>query len=274
VWNGVLSIFMTAAFWFGGFNVVPQVLGERSPGTPLRRIGHMILLSILVGIAFKTLVVLSASMTMPWQRLTTLDLPVAAAFEVAFGSTMLAKLVLVAALFGLLSTWNSVLVSGSRILFALGRASIIAPRFGAVHPRSGAPSKAVLFTAALATVGTLLGREALLPIVNVSSACLAFAYLLTCLAVLKLRRREPTRDRPYRVPGGAPTVWVGVLGSAATLALALYQPWAGAKGRLPLEWIILGVWLLIGAGFWVAAGRLRGQMAEQDRRRAIMGEYA
>ena len=27
VWGGVLSIFMTAAFWFGGFNVVPQVLG-------------------------------------------------------------------------------------------------------------------------------------------------------------------------------------------------------------------------------------------------------
>jgi amino acid transporter len=128
VWPGFLAIFMTASFWFAGFEVVPKAMEEKAPGTGLRAAGRMIVLSIVVGIAFKTLVVLSASMAMPWRQLVGVDLPAAAAFERAFDSPLLANAVLVAALFALLSTWNAMVVGGSRILFSFGRARMTRPR--------------------------------------------------------------------------------------------------------------------------------------------------
>ena len=182
IWPGVLALFMTASFWFGGFNTVPTVMEEKSAGTSLHRVGVIIVLSIVVGIVFKTAVVLSASMTMPWQRLMTMEIPAAAAFREALGSRVLGNIVLLTALFGLLSTWNAMIVCASRILFSLGRAGFISPRFGTVHPVYGSPGRAVLFTGILGAFGALLGRNALIPIVNSAATCLTS--LIALLAMI------------------------------------------------------------------------------------------
>ena len=274
IWPGVLALFMTSAFWFGGFNTVPTVMEEKSGGTSLHRVGVIIVLSIVVGIVFKTSVVLSASMTMPWQRLMTMEIPAASAFREALGSRALGNIVLFTALFGLLSTWNAMIVCASRILFSLGRAGFISPRFGTVHPIYGSPATAVLFTGILGAFGTLLGRNALIPIVNASATCLTFAYLLTCLAMIRLRRTAPERQRPFRTPGGLVTAWVAVAGAAFSLGLSLYQPYLDAKGRIPLEWVLLTLWLALGAVFWRAAGRMRRRIDATERRAMIMGGYA
>ena len=83
----------------------------------------------------------------------------ATAFEAAFGSTALAKLALMAALFGLLATWNAVLMSGARGLFSLGRAGVISPRVGAGSPRFGSPAFAVLFAGTLGAEGRCSGAR-------------------------------------------------------------------------------------------------------------------
>jgi amino acid transporter len=234
----------------------------------------MIVLSIVVGIVFKTSVVLSASMTTPWQRLTTMPLPVATAFEAALGSSFLARLVLLTALLGLLSTWNAMIVCGSRVLFSLGRAGFVSPRFGIVHTAFGSPSVAIVFVGILAAAGTFLGRNALIPIVNASTTCLTVAYLLTCLALIRLRRTAPDRPRPVRVPGGVATAWVAVAGAAFSFVLSLYQPYVDAKGGLPLEWVLLTMWVALGAAFWTAARSLRLRMPDADRRAVILGAAA
>src|SRR5258706_15853342 len=117
--------------------------------------------------------ILATFMGQPWPRLVTRDLLVVGAFEIAFGSPLLGKVVLIAALFGILSVWNPLLLSASRLLFALGRARVVTPRFGQVHPRFGTPSVAVVFVAVVASAGVLLGRSALLPIVNVGAIAMA-----------------------------------------------------------------------------------------------------
>lgn len=272
IWPGVLGLFMTASFWFGGFNVIPTMMEEKSAGTSYRRVGLVIVLAIGIGIAFKTLVVLSASMTMPWQELTTMSIPAATAFEKAFGSPFLGKLVLVAALFGLLSTWNAVFVCASRIIYALGRAHFVSPALGTVHPRLGSPVSAILLTGALATIVTLLGRNAILPIVNSSSACMAFSYLVTSVGVAVLRRTRASAERPFMVPGGMLVIGLAILGALFSFGLALYQPWADAEGSLPLEWIMLASWLAIGLVAWRLAARVRAGVDPDARRRIIIGE--
>lgn len=257
IWPGVFGLFMTASFWFGGFNVGPQAMEEAASKTRLSRIALTIVASIVVGIVFKVLVILAASMSAPWQDLVRAPVPVAAAFKSAFGSAAVANLVLVTALCGLLGTWNSVLLAAARTLYALGRAGYIAPAFGAVHTRYRSPGFAVLFSGGVAALGTLLGRNAIEPIVDAAASCLAVAYLLTCFAVIRLRRTAPALPRPFRVPGGVVTAWIATAGAAFSLGLSLYEPYAASAGRVPLEWLLLGCWLALGLVFWTAARAYR-----------------
>jgi APA family basic amino acid/polyamine antiporter len=271
-WRGVLAVFLTTPVWFGGFNVIPQAMEERAPGTSLRTVGHLIIVSLGLAAAFYCLIILASSMTTPWQSLLTMDLPAAGAFERGLRSALLAKVVLLAALLGLIATWNAVFFAAARVLFALGRARIIHPSFGAIHPVYGSPANAVLFVGAVGACAVFIGRSAIIPIVNVGSTCLAGAFLLTCLAMIRMRRRKPDHSRPYAVPGGTWTAGVAVFFCLGILALSLYQPYADTLGSVPLEWIFLGLWIVIGMLFWRFAHRGREAVSTQERRRLILGD--
>jgi amino acid transporter len=231
----------------------------------------MVVLSILMATAFYVLVILAASMTMPWQRLLSLELPAAAAFEAAFDSSFLGDVVLTAAFLGLVTTWHPVFISASRVLFSLSRSRIIHPAFGRVHHRHGSPANAVVFIAMVGVVGVFLGRSAILPIVGISAACLAFAFFLTCVGVFRLRRTRPELVRPYRVPGGVPTALLATVVALFVLVLALYQPFVEAGRRIPTEWVVLVVWGILGVFLWVLARGVRASVTETQRRRLIVG---
>jgi amino acid transporter len=270
-WRGVLSVLVTAPFWYAGFNVIPQVMEERAPKTSLRLAGRMILLAIGIAALFYSLVILACSMTMPWERLLALELPAAGAFEAAFDSPALAKVVLLAALLGLVTTWNTVFISASRVLFALGRARVISAALARVHSDFGSPTTAVLFVGGVASGGVFLGRSAIIPIVNLAGTCLAFAFFLTCLGVIRMRRKRPELPRPYRVPGGSATATLATVGALLMVCFSLYQPYLNGQGIFPLEWMLLLVWAVLGALFWALAHKVRRMVNESERRKLILG---
>ena len=269
---GIAGVLATSPFWYGGFNVIPQAIEEMAPGTSVKMVGRMILLSLFSAGLFYCLIILSASMSMPWQEMLELELPAAGAFEAALNSPALANLVLLAAFFGIVTTWNAIFLAASRVLFALGRASIIPPTFASVHSKFRSPATAVLFVGAVGSAGVFLGRGAIIPIVNVGATCLILGYLITCWGVIKMRRDRPDEDRPFRVPGGIATASFAVLGCLYMLFMTLYGPYASAEGSFPLEWMIFLGWAVLGVIFWVGARRLRGSVSEAERRRQILGE--
>ena len=271
-WAGVTAIFVMTPFFYAGFNLVPQAMEEMAHGASLRKTGTVMLVALGVAIAFYCFAILASAMTMPWKELIKFDLPVAAAFEKALGSLLLSKVVLLAALFGIVTTWNPVYLGASRVLFALGRARIAAPWLGKVHPVFQSPGSAVLFTGIAASAAILLGRKAILPIVSIAGLGFAIAFLSTALVALRLRRTRPDFPRPYRMPGGRTTALLAVIGSIFVLFLALYQPWIDSKGAFPLEWSVLLSWTALGAVFWVLARKVRSQADETERRRLILGD--
>ena len=273
-WSGVLSVFLTSPFWLAGFSVIARVMEEKAPRTSLRMVGRMILFSIVAAVLFYCLIILACSMILPWRTLVTLDLPAARGFEVALGSSLLTKTVLVVALLGNITVWNSSVIAGSRILFALGRAHIVGGVFGRLHPRHRSPAIAIGFLSLASCIGIMLGRRAIVPVVNVASCCFAMSYLLVCLSVLKLRRTRPELERPYRVPGGQLTAALAAVSSLLMVGLALYEPAIAAAGRVPMEWTVLIVWTLLGCVFWVAAQGLRRRISEPERRALILGAEA
>ena len=270
IWPGVLAIFIATPNWLSGFVFIPQLMEEKAPGTPLRQAGIAILLSIALATAFFCLVILASAMAAPWQSLVDRELPAAAAFEAAFRSDFLVRVVLLAGLFGLITTWNAVLLGASRVLFALGRARIISPIFSKVHPVFGSPMIAVIFVSVIGSFGILLGRQALIPLLNVVATVQAFAFVLISVGVIKLRRTHPHVERPFRVPGGVVTAGLAALGAAFALVLAFYQPYVAAGRQIPLEWVLFLAWLILGGGFWIYARRIRESISEEERKELIL----
>jgi amino acid transporter len=210
-------------------------------------------------------------MSTPWKDILGLDLPAAGAFEAAFNSPLMAKTVLVAAFCGILSTWNTVFITASRAYFALGRARIIPHKFGAVHTTQGSPYFAILFAGTLAFLSVFLGRNAIVPILNVGTSCVTFAFFLICLGLIKMRRQRPDAPRPYRTPGGKVTAAFGSVISLFVFGLSLYQPYANSNGKFPLEWGIILGWSVLGVAFWIGARKIRNQINEKERRQLILG---
>ncbi|MBP1766985.1 MAG: family permease [Candidatus Aminicenantes bacterium] len=272
--GGFLAVFLTTPFFLAGFNVIPQTMEEKAEGISNRKVVQMIILSISMAGLFYGLTALAASMAVPWKEIVGLELPAAGAFQAAFHSPLLAEIVLVAGLCGIVTTWNTVFISSSRVIFALSRARIIPPVFGRIHRVFKSPFNAILFAGALSSVGVFLGRSAILPIINVAGSCYAFAYFFTCLSVIKLRRERPQTLRPYRIPGGPAIAAIGVVFSVAIFFLTIYEAYRNSRGAIPLEWILILVWAALGLLFWMAVRKIRFQVSEEERRSLILGRGA
>jgi amino acid transporter len=265
---GTLAVFITTPLWFVGFDIIPQAAEEALPGFPRRRLGTLILVAIAAATIFYLGVILAVALLEPWTVLTEQPLPTAAAFRMAFASPLLGDLVLVAGLVGLLTSWNGFFLAAARVLFGLGRARVIPAPFGQPHPRYGTPHRAVLLVGGVTALAPLLGHRNLTYLVDVSSVCIAAAFLGVCLSMRALRRRAPEMPRPYRVRSGETVAVLGAAGAAVIVA-ALAVPGSPVALAWPVEWAILGGWLLLGLVLWRAAAPRRAALSEEARARLI-----
>src|SRR5699024_12763108 len=77
-------------------------------------------------------------------------------------------------------------LAGSRLLFAMSRATILPSAFGKLHPKHKTPHVAVLFTVCLSSFAPFFGREALTWVVDMSSIGVSIAYFYTCYTAFKI----------------------------------------------------------------------------------------
>ncbi len=270
--EGIATVFVTAPFWFVGFDTIPQGAEEAEQSVTPRSMSLMILLSIVGATLFYCLLIWSVAHVAPWQVTAGEDMPTATAFRVSMGSSLLADLVLVAALLGLLTSWNGFFLAGSRVLFSLGRAHIAPPSWGSTHPRHATPATAVLVTGALTMAGAFLGRGSMVAFIDVGSFCIALAFMGVTFSLTRLRRDRPNLARPYRVPGGGVIPTFAGLG-ALLILVVMVVPGSGAALVWPLEWGLLLAVIVLGAVAWWAGSRGRQTLEEGERARRILGEF-
>ena len=271
LWPGILAALMTAPFFLAGFDTIPQVMEEKSQATPMKMAALMMVVSVVAGGLFYCLLIFSVSMVMPWENSVQLPgLTTAAAFEASFDSALFGKVIVLTAFLGLVTTLNPIFIAASRLVFALGRARMIPAGFAGVHPAFGSPGRAVLLVGLIGTLGSLLGRGGLAPIVGMAVICLATVFMLVCLGIVVLRIRRPDQARPFRVPGGIFTGVFGILGSIFFLIITIREPYVNSQG-FPLEWRLFILGLILGLVFWTIASKVRSEISEPDRRRLILG---
>ena len=261
--SAILGVLATTPFWFGGFTVFATA-AEESASAP-HKVGRAIVISVIAAGVFYVALILAVGALAPWRSLIGLKLPAAQAFEIGAHSPAMTKLVLTVALLGNLTAWNALLLAGSRVLFALGRARLGPPGLARIHPRFHTPATAVAVVSMICIAGLFLGRGFITPIVNVSSIGYCFLYLITALTLIRLRRRGDEPASAYRAPGGVVTAWFVVAASLAMAAVAIIQPWLAAGGHVPAEWLILAGWVAAAVLVWRQSSAGRAGLTETER---------
>jgi APA family basic amino acid/polyamine antiporter len=239
--SGVLRGAGIVFFAYLGFDAVSTTAGEaRNPqrAMPIGILGSLAICTVLyVGFAL----VLTGIVHYPDMKGNAA--PIALAIDkTPFGWLQ------VAVKLGIIGGFTSVLLVGllgqSRIAFAMAEDGMVPAFLGKLHPKRKTPWVAnVVFMVATGLLAALVPIESLAKLVSVGTL-LAFA--IVCGGVLVLRRREPERERPFRVPG-SPVV--PLLGIASCLLLMVSLPWQ--------TWVRLAAWFVLGLVVYFAYSNRR-----------------
>jgi ethanolamine permease len=162
-------------------------------------------LTLLV-LAFGTMV--SAGGVGDWHELSNINDPLPQAMKRVVGenSGWLHLLVWIG-LLGLIASFHGIIMGYSRQIFALARSGFLPAALSAIHPRFKTPHWAIIAGTVVGIVAiysdelvTFGGQSLTANIVTMSALGALVMYIAAMLSLFKLRRSEPTLDRPFKTP--------------------------------------------------------------------------
>jgi amino acid transporter len=251
----ILLVIQIVPYFMTGFESVGKAAEEASPDFRARGFFRAIWMAIFVGILFYASIVAAVAFVAPWRELTGEKFMTAVAFQQAVGSRWIVNIILAAALLSLFKCFNGNFVAASRLVFALGRRDMIAPRAGTVHAQHKTPSLSVLCVGLATAACMLLGDAILVPVTEVGSVACALGWSATCAACLALARRTS----PGSIKLSTPELALAVLGLLVGIAMALMKIVPVVPGHFTVyEWLALGIWIALGATSYRRAAVVHG----------------
>jgi amino acid transporter len=238
----ILLVIQIVPYYMTGYESVVKGAEESSPEFRSGGFFKAIWMAIIVGILFYTIVIAAVGYVAPWRELTDEKFMTAVAFQHAVGSRWIVSVILAAALLSLLKVFNGNLVAASRMVFAMGRRSLVDTRVARLHPRNQTPSVAVICVGLATAACMFLGDAILVPISEVGSVASAAGWLAACAS--------------YYQMGPAPKERVvAAIGALVAMLMILMKVFPFVPGHFSVyEWLALGIWVALGV---VSARRAR-----------------
>ena len=248
--SNIMTVAVVAPFFLFGFDVIPQVAEEIN--IPLKKIARVLLLSIICAVAFYGLVVFAVGYALSAQEINNAmqgsGLVTASAMEKVFSSAAMAKVLIIGGLCGVVTSWNSFLIGGSRAIFSMAESKMIPGRFSVLHKKHKTPVNALLLIGLLSLIAPFFGRTMLVWISDAASFACCLAYCMVAMSFVILRKKEPDLYRPYKVKHYK---FVGITATILSgMMVALYLIPGSGSSLTVQEWIIVGGWALLGAVFF------------------------
>jgi amino acid transporter len=135
----------------------------------------------------------------------------------AIGGDTLAYIVAAVGLLSAAGLFVSGLLAASRLPFVLAEDGYFPRGFIALHKKYRTPARAIVVSAAIYLVLSQLSFEML---AEVDVLLYSVALLFEFAALIRLRQRQPSADRPFRIKGGMPAVVVISLLPALLIVVA------------------------------------------------------
>lgn len=247
--GGILTVAVMTPFMFVGFDVIPQAAEEIN--VPFKNIGKIMILSIVMAVIWYIMIIIAVSMVMTKSQLDTSTLVTADAMKNAFfGSEMAAKVVIIGGMAGIVTSWNSFFMGGSRAIYSLAESKMLPGFLAKLHPKYKTPTNAILLIGVISVVAPFFGRAMMIWLTNAGSFGVVVAYVLVSMSFLVLRFREPDMIRPYKVKCGKIIGGIAILLSG--FMMLLYFP-GMPSGLVKEELIMVGAWTVLGIIFYSIA---------------------
>lgn len=246
--KGVLSVAIMTPFMFVGFDVIPQASEEIN--MPYKELGKIMIVSIIMAAAFYIFIIFAIAVSLTEGEMSESVLVTADAMKRVFGdSTLAGNILVLGGVAGIITSWNSFFIGGSRAIYAMAQSKMLPKSLGMLHPERKTPTIPILMIGAISAIAPFFGRAALVWLTNAGGFAIVLAYIIVSMSFVRLRKIEPDLPRPYKVSNIA----VGYLAVAtSTLMGILYLPGMPSGLILP-EWIIILSWTALGVAFYIKA---------------------
>lgn len=242
--NGFEGVFMGAFlifFAYIGFDAISTTAEEtKNPqrDLPIAIIGTLVICTILYIIVALVLTGMVHYDSIDFQA------PIAHAMRLV-GQDRFAGFISCGALAGLTSVLLVYQLGTTRILYAMSRDGFLSKRFQKIHPKFHTPHILTWLSGLIVIVGALFMD------INISAELCNFgtftSFIIVCIAILILRKTDPKRHRPFRVPFSPVTPILGIL-TCGWLMIYSMKCLKTSSVLFPL-WLLMGLAIYVGYGY-------------------------
>jgi APA family basic amino acid/polyamine antiporter len=251
-WTGVLTGAAVVFFAYIGFDAVSTTAQEAV--NPQRDLPKGILLSL----AICTVLYVAVSLVMTGiVKYTELNVPAPIAVAIdatGKGLAWLSPFIKIGAIAGLSSVVMVLLLGQSRVFYSMAHDGLLWKSFAKTHPRYKTPYLTSIVTGLFAALfAGFLPIGLLGELVSIGTL---LAFVIVCLGLIVLRKKEPDAPRAFRTPW---VPFVPMLGALICLAQMV---------ALPKDtWIRLIGWMLIGFVIYFSYGRKHSRIRMENHNR-------
>ncbi len=252
-WAGIQAGAAIVFFAYIGFDAVSTVAEEvRNPkrDLPIGIIGSLVistLIYILVAAVFTGII--------PYKSLVhTLSTSQAEPLTLALQYANIQKwgnLIIGIVAFGSVVAHTAVLLvfqlGQPRIFFSMARDGLLPKSFAKVHPKFQTPYVTTILTGV--AVGVTAMFTSIDEMVDLTNIGTLFAFILVCIGIVIMRKREPNRPRGFKTP------WVPVIPLLGVISCFYLM-----FGLPRITWIRFGGWLAVGLVIYFLYGRWHSKL--------------
>src|SRR6266705_2163640 len=237
-------------FAYIGFDAVSTTAQEAK--NPQRDLPIGIIVSLLICTALYIGVAGILTGMVRWQDVN-IEAPIARAF-MDRGLTTASHVITLGALAGLTSVMLVMLLGQTRVLYAMANDGLLPKKFfAAIHPKFRTPYKNTIAVGLLAAiVGSVTPIDDIGKMVNIGTL---LAFVIVCIAVMVLRKTNPSQERPFRTPL---VPLVPILGIIFNGYMMYKLGW--------VNWARLIVWLVIGLVIYFTYSRYHSRVSNAQPR--------
>lgn len=250
---GILGAAGTVFFAFIGFDAVSTAAQETKNPKKAMPIGILGSLAVCTLLYILFAHVLTGVATVEDFRTGGKEASVAFAInKYMIGYEWLGQLVTVAILAGFSSVILVMLLGQSRVFYAMGKDGLLPKAFSDIHSKYKTPYKANL--AILVIVGAF---AAFVPgdiVGDMTSIGTLFAFVLVCISVIILRKKEPNMVREFKTPF---VPLIPLLGVGVCCAMMYGLGWT--------NWLRLFAWMALGIIIYFAYGKKHSVLNNSEK---------
>jgi len=132
---------------------------------------------------------------------TSSDSPLPLALSHVVGnSNVMYHLLITIGLFGLIASFHGIILAAGRSSYEFGKVRFAPVFIGKVHPKFRTPANALLVNMTIGIITLLVLDKKTADIITISVFGALTLYIVSMIALLRLRKKEPNLERPFKVP--------------------------------------------------------------------------